>query len=480
MIAFSRLAEESGGIYIVPALGGQERRLVEQGGDFYLRTFLSWSPDGKLLAYAAPAAQGGVIHLLDMATLASRALPMPSSECQWTMIPAFSPDGKSLATACLVKYGIFAVFAGPVSGDGARKVAVVEGGGVSGLTYSADGRYLFYANGSTGDLWRVGLDAGAPEKLLAGRDAHMPAVARAGQRLAYTQQVENTNIWRITLADRLRAAGPPQALISSSRAQYSASFSPDGRQVAFVSNRSGSGEIWICSADGSDPVALTSFGGPLTGSPSWSPDGHEIAFDSRVSGQAEAFAVRVDGGVPRRLDTGIANSSQPSWSRDGKWIYFIAGSDQKPQVYRMPSAGGPAVALTKQGGYWPQESPDSRRVYYVRGTQLSELWSVAAEGGDEAAVAEFPRLDPSFRTNWAVVRGGIYFVDATGPKATLAFFDLVTRRVLRVLDLPRRPQPYSDSIAVSPDGHSILLSQRERISSDIMLVEDFEGPPLSR
>jgi Tol biopolymer transport system component/tRNA A-37 threonylcarbamoyl transferase component Bud32 len=464
LIAYSRMAKagkDGSGVYVVPALGGQERKL---SGLFAQdpRRFLSWSPDGTLLARPTL----GAVHLLNVATLESRPLPAPAAECQTTMTAAFSPDGESLASVCLVNQGVFAIFAQPVSGAAARKLAVVHGG-VDGLSYAPDGTHLIYAN--RGDLWRLWLSGGLPERILAGRDAFYPALARSGRRLAYTQQVTNTNIWRVGLAERLRAEGPPVSLISSSRRQQTPAFSPDGRRIAFASNRSGAGEIWICNADGSDPMALTSFGD--TGSPSWSPDGNEIAFDSGLSGDAEIFVVRVDGGVPRRIDTGVRNSSVPSWSRDGKWLYFCVENARTVQVYKMPYPGGPAVALTTRGGYWPRGSADGRRVYYA---SQGELWSVSVTGGDEGAVPGFPRFARGLVIDWMAVPGGIYFMDGTGASPAIAFFDLATKRVHRIVDIPGPPELWVGGLAVSPDGRSILYSQQDSVSADIMLVENFE------
>jgi Tol biopolymer transport system component len=198
-----------------------------------------------------------------------------------------------------------------------------------------------------------------------------------------------------------------------------------------------------------------------------------VAFDSRVSGAGEIFVVRVDGGIPRRIDTGIVNSSLPSWSKDGQWLYFAAGSEERTQLYKVPSAGGRAVALTGRGGYWPRESPDGRLVYYVGGERTNQLWSASVLGGGETAVSGFPELEPSVKTDWMVVPGGVYFVDGAGPRPGIAFFDLATRKTRRIVDIPGQPEPWDDALAVSPDGRSILFSQIDNVSGDIMLVENF-------
>jgi len=206
------------------------------------------------------------------------------------------------------------------------------------------------------------------------------------------------------------------SFLSSSRSQASPAFSPDGRRVASQSDRSGSPGIWICNADGSDPVQLTSFRGPETGSPVWSLDGKEVVFDSRLEGDAQIFAVRADGGVPRRIETGIPNSSQPSFSRDGRWLYFGGGHENAIQAYKVEYPGGRAVALTTLGGYWPREAADRQRVFYVR---FAQLWSASVDGDDERAEAGFPRFVTGNSNDWAPAPGGIYFIDRTGARAAL-------------------------------------------------------------
>src|SRR2546429_5895686 len=112
-------------------------------------------------------------------------------------------------------------------------------------------------------------------------------------------------------------------LISSSQGDCSPEFSPDGKKVAFVSERSGISQIWICDSDGRNPLQLTSFGGPHgAGSPSWSPDGRLIAFDCGATGLQDIFMISAEGGSPRRLTDGNANNVVPTWSRDGQWIYY--------------------------------------------------------------------------------------------------------------------------------------------------------------
>ena len=256
--------------------------------------------------------------------------PVPGVRVSWA--PAFSPDGASLAVGCMVTIDLNDLYVWPIAGDIARRVARVQGD-FTDMTWTADGGSLIYA--AEGDLWRVaaGVSGGQPEKLLA--DVTMPALSRDGKRLAFAKRgPHNVNLWQVGLTAPARPAGPPERLLASSRMHGYAAFSPDGSRVTFTSDRSGSSEIWTSDGDGSNPVALTTLGAAPTGTGSseWSPDGRFIAFDSRVEGLPGIYVVPSGGGPHRRVATGVDDSSVPSWSIDGRWLYF-AGRVEESRRY---------------------------------------------------------------------------------------------------------------------------------------------------
>jgi Tol biopolymer transport system component len=356
----------------------------------------------------------------------------------------------------------------PIAGGTPRRVARVQGD-FTGMTWTADGRSLIYAVG--GDLLRVaaGVSGGQPEKLLA--DVAMPALSRDGKRLAFAKRgPSNVNLWQVGLTAPTRPPGPPEKLLSSSRFHGYAAFSPDGRRLAFTSDRSGSSEVWTSDGDGSNPVALTAFGELSTGSPEWSPDGRFIAFDSRVEGLTGIYVVPSEGGRHRRVATGVDESSVPAWSIDGRWLYFAGRVERLSEIFKVPVEGGAAIKLTTGGGWSPQPSADGTRIYYIKG---NEIYSVSTAGGDERRLSGLPPLEPQFLEAWGLSPTGIYFINPAPPRAGIEFFEFASARIMRVVDLPGRPAAWGGPLAISRDGRRLLYPQLDGASSDIMLVENF-------
>src|SRR5262249_42216030 len=144
------------------------------------------------------------------------------------------------------------------------------------------------------------------------------AISRDGRRMAFSRGGLDDDVWRLDLSGKEAW----QKLISSTRVDRLAEYSPDGKKIVFSSSRSGPREIWVWGADGANAVQLTHFGGPVTGTPRWSPDGRRIAFDSRPGNNADIYIIESEGGAPRRLTDHPTEDARPSWSPDGKSIYF--------------------------------------------------------------------------------------------------------------------------------------------------------------
>ena len=141
-------------------------------------------------------------------------------------------------------------------------------------------------------------------------------------------------------------------LTKTSSIDISPSWSPDGKQIVFVSDREGSPQLWLMNADGSNQRRLT-FQGRYNQSPSWSPKGDQIAFTSRD--EKYVFDIfTIDPKDPTkltRLTQNQGNNENPSWSPDGRHLVFSSTRSGISELYIMTSDGFTQRALTKGGGY---------------------------------------------------------------------------------------------------------------------------------
>lgn len=477
-IAFMRQGEpEATGIYLISALGGAERKLADitpSGG--WEPIALSWSPDGRWVAFSkqnssakkgAEPSEHFSIHLVNVDTAEERTVPRPAPDCVNIWQPAFSFDGRYLASVCVLTEGVAKIYVQNPDGTQPREVTDARSSqGFSGLAWARNGRSLLYS--SDQHLWRVPLEGGRPEELLFAQDVESVAVSRTGTRLAYAQVQHPSSVWQLELSGPTKAAGAAAKLISSTRGDEGPSISPDGNYIAFQSRRSGSPEIWVCDRDASNPVQVTSFGGPQIGSPNWSPDSRRIAFDLRASGNAELYVVSRDGGPPKRLLTGTPNVSEPFWAADSAAIYF--STEPPDAIWKVPAEGGTAVRLTGEGKgsrSTPRATSDGTRVLFDRlEGGHAQVWSASVNGDDERPVAGMP---PDVQ--WVPARNGAYFIDGTSRHYFLNYFDFATRKVTRVADLPGLFVLWGPHLA--PDGKTVLFSGIEHSEGDIMLVDGF-------
>jgi Tol biopolymer transport system component len=332
----------------------------------------------------------------------------------------------------------------------------------AGIAWAEDSQSLLYS--ADRHLWRIPLAGGKPEKLLFAQDVESVAVASHGNRLAFAQVHHSDQVFQLGLASKTKLAAPAAKLISSTRGDAGARVSPDGKHIAFQSWRSGKLEMWVCDRDASNPVQLTSFGGPSIGEPRWAPDGRRIVFDFRTeSGISELYIVDLVGGRPRRFLTGTPEAASPFWSGDGHWIYF--NTERPHAIWKAPVEGGAAIRLTAEGKDQsePQETMDGTRVFFY---SEGHLWSASANGGGELPVPGVPS-----DVGWAPARSGGYFLDGSPRHFALHYFDTATRHAHKIVDFPNLFVMWGLSLA--PDGHALLVSGVEHSEGDIMLVEGF-------
>lgn len=496
-IAFGRLLGAlKVGIFVVPAIGGPERKLTETLPPHTHRAnpFLAWSPDGKWLVISEQAdteqflgkpslPEGGgppaSLFLLSVQTGERRRLTSAPPGSMFDAGPAFSPDGRTLAFVRASALSVTDLYLLSLTADlqpsGQPTQLTFWNQATTSPSWTPDGREILVASGrwDASSLWRVAVSGTSPPLRLefAGDHADFPVLRGLG-RLVYAQRSMDTNIWHT----RVSGAGPgpkaPTRFIASTREDVFPQFSPNGTRVLYLSNRSGRMEVWVANADGSNPMQLTFMNAPIVGAPRWAPDGEQIIFDSNRSGRWEVYAISAAGGAPRALTDHAADDCCGSWSHDGQWIYFMSTRSGQQQIWKMPAGAGEAIQITKGGGHVALESPDGQFVYYsVRGGEgerdgMGALRRVPVNGGTEEEVLRSVTF-----YNFAVRDDGIFFIpraDAEG-RSAIHFFSFASRKSRPVAAIAS----IVPGISVSPDGRWLLYSQIDERRSDLMLVENF-------
>ena len=141
---------------------------------------------------------------------------------------------------------------------------------------------------------------------------------------------------------------------------FNPAWSPDGRQLAFTSNRDGNYEIYVMNADGSNQRRIT-FDPATDAEPSWSPDGQRIVFETNRDGNYELYVMDADGSNQARLTNTPQTEGSPAWSPDGRKIAFDEGGSAG--IFVMNADGSGRTRLGTIGTYMPNWSPDGREIW---------------------------------------------------------------------------------------------------------------------
>jgi Tol biopolymer transport system component len=470
-IAF-RSERGGGGIFVMGATGESVRRLSDVGFN------PSWSPDGTKIVVATeavdqPLGRSGLSELwtIDVATGEKRRL-FEGDAVQ----PAWSPLGDRIAFWAIPKETAQRDL-WTIPATGGTPVAVTQDPPLDwNPIWSPDGKSLYFASdrGGSMNLWRIGLDertgkaTGSPQAVTTpSLSLGQFSISRDGKQIAYLALNALASLEKVPLDPAKATSGPPTPLLRQSGVLSSPDVSPDGEWIVFYTVGSRE-DLFLVRSDGTGLRKLTDDPHKVRG-PSWSPDGKRIAFYSnRDEGKFEIWVINPDGSGLTQLTKTSGRAWFPWWSPDGTRIVYPTGSasnliDVAAGASRAPEPLPPFP----EAGRWFQansRSPDGRMLAGMGGR-------LASSGRGGVVVYSFDTkryerlVDRGNKPIW--LRDGRQILFSPDP-GHLAMIDVRTRQARTVFAMPRGSE-ISD-FTVSNDDRWICVI-RSNDEGDVWLAK---------
>lgn len=454
-------------VWRVPRLGGTPILVLPDAGQPAV------SPDGERLAFTRLVPGEGYLRIgISSVDGEDTRILTSSDDGVWHHEqPEWSPDGKLIAYHD--ERHIWIV--DPDQGSPIRFTEAPESD--SAPTWSYDGRYIYFTSKREGTqaLWRKPVRGGEAVRVTLGTgpDAQ-PDVSFDGAALAYATTTVDFDV-----VVRNRETGSEERL-QSRHWEAAPSVSPDGRRVAFVSNRRGlSTDLWSVpvgvEGDLGEPERLTALNGSI-GVIAYSPDGEWIAFHRVDDEQRDIWIVAATGGAPRPLTTHPSADYQPAWSPRGDAILFGSERGDGEGIWRLDLRDGEPQGepvLVKDSIVDAREAkwtPDGTEIVYLDVT--GDAWRIPVDGDAEptrvthGAGAELLTFDQDGGLVVCGRWGGAGFVTRV--------VDVSDGSILYEIDLAFGGYLHYPEISLSGDGRILAYSYTEA-RGDIWILESTSG-----
>jgi Tol biopolymer transport system component len=400
-------------LYIVPAIGGVPRLLFESTTP---RQALSpsWLPHQRQILFAAEdgiyaigADDGGTPRL----QVWGRELHSPRG----------SPDGRWIAY--VENDGLF-TFGEETLGVPTRSrlivhpsgskatISLTDGAGLAtNPVWTPDSRSVLFIGTRAGrrDIFRLrvselGATGDDPDRFTSGTDAHTMSLSADGSRLVYSSYTPGANIWSVPIPSSGVATMAEATQLSFGKEKVEKlAISPDGRWLAFDSDREGQADVWKIPAAGG-PAERITHGPDSEFVNDWSPDGRELVVHAQRKGQRDVLVVSADGTRTEEVAATALQEQHAAWGPDGNSIVFDAPpkAGERDQAFVSTRAGpgkpwGPPRQITRNGSSDPRWSPDGRLIAICVDNQLRVL---SPDGSGERVVVNgqdgADRFEPSY------------------------------------------------------------------------------------
>lgn len=431
---------------------------------------LDWSPDGKSFLTTEQVSPDTPIRLIRMRIQDGERTNLTSPPIGSTgdVEGRFSPDGQTIAFR---RGGLGDLYVVGVDGESSHKAVALttDNRGVRGIAFTADGKNILFgsqrdASDSFG-IFSISTAGGAITPVTPAEfEAFSPSPVE--KNLFSLRHLEVTT----QIVEVSRASSTELPTLPGSTVDQAATYSPDGTSIVFISNRSGSEELWVYRRN-TTPQQLTHYNGEgFLFTPHWSPDGRFIAFGYRRNGATNVMIYELKTGQMRTLTHTQSRNFNPVFSHDGRYVFFSSNADGSPRIWRIAADGSQAAEpLFIQGTSNFVPSPDGQWLYYLDRHDPMTLNRASLQDG---TTQEIYRSEgrPAFFNSFVVTHEGIYLAVSNQNERQIHIERIdpnsfQAKTVWRIAPYPVTVVLAEQNFDVAPDGSRLLTTHMTDHSS---------------
>ncbi len=468
-IAFARQDSDGCDILLASAFGGTER-LIDRCVVASV-TYFSWTPDGRSLIATRPSSATATDMAITLVPIDGSALdriPYAHDNTDLDLDARYSPDGRQIAfrRGASPYSDLFIVDA--IGGDVRQLTHLASR--MRGFDWTRDGSALVFSSSHAGPqaLYTVSIGDGRIEPLGV-QPAEYPSTARGSDTVVYEIPRLRTQLATVALGTDGEAEPALRALVPSTGNDGAPTFSPVDDRVAFVSDRSGSQQLWLSDPAGAETSALTESDEPTLRYPVWRSDGERLLITAR--GEAQGSLIEIDIATHTRRVLTAPNEDVRYGlygPRPGSYVAVVGGSGEGRELIQFENENGTETSrlvLARDVARIDYDRTDAT-VYFTKVSEAG-LFKVDQKSGNETLVTR--RINPAHLDGWLVLGGHVFYIEAKakGP-SRVHDLDPVSGDDVVVASIPDSVADFNFS--VSHDRRQIVIVRVAAEDTDVGAV----------
>ncbi len=420
----------------------------------------SWSSDNKFLAFVAkdPIRKVATVWLYDRVQQTRKQLTIPHNNGYFDTRPRFSPNNNKVAFT-RGSQSVRNLVAVDLNNPSEVFQITEHKNYVSSFTWLKDNKHLLFDSDKRGDrnLWLINTVT-KKETLLGARDAQSPSLNHDNSILTFLDVRYNANIWSVNLSDKKDQLLP---LTRSIKYNNMPSFSPDGSQVAFTSNRQGKGAIWLYSLATNKQRKLFSLDGENLILPSWSSAGDKLLVSYKNAFEYGCYQYDIKNQHYESVGKLEKEYYSCLYGSKGDIFAMTKEENQNSQIIKITS--DKTVEQMTTGGV-NQMKLLSDNVLIYSSKNKDGLQKMSLSGKKLGRV--LPDFSPRLNEHWTAYDGAIYYPKLEG-KRGMWRYNVNSGEDTFVSE--HLPTAIGNTLAISPDQNMLLICRTDSVDSDVFI-----------